>query len=111
MLRFVRSAAREDCSGRGGALPPRPSSSAAAAAAARSASMVGLVMLEVGSSAVELGRWETQSWTRRLTRGLEIRLRVFLVEFWVVRMIRGPVSVVELGLPEMEGSGYGELER
>lgn len=35
------------------------------------------------------GRWDTQSWTRRETWGLEIRLRVFLEEGLVVIIIVG----------------------
>lgn len=36
------------------------------------------------------GRCDTQSWTRRETRGFEDRLRVFLVPGWVVITMRGP---------------------
>ena len=38
------------------------------------------------------GRWETQSWTRSETCGLEIRLRVFLEEGLVVIIIVGEVE-------------------
>lgn len=36
------------------------------------------------------GRWETQSWTRRETLGLETRLRVFFEEGLVVIIMMGP---------------------
>lgn len=56
------------------------------------------------------GLCDTQSWTRRETRGLEVRLRVFLVPGCVVIMITGP----EMG-PELEillgGRGYGVVGR
>lgn len=35
------------------------------------------------------GRWETQSWTKRETRGLLMRLRVFLEEGLVVIIMTG----------------------
>lgn len=35
------------------------------------------------------GRWETQSWTRRETRGFERRFRVFLEAAFVVMIIVG----------------------
>lgn len=40
------------------------------------------------------GRWETQSWTRRETCGLDIKLRVFFDEGLVVIII---VGVLEYG--------------
>ena len=36
------------------------------------------------------GRWETQSWTRRETFGLDIRFKVFFDAGFVVMMIVGP---------------------
>lgn len=36
------------------------------------------------------GRWETQSWTRRLTLGFDKRLSVFLDEGFVVMIMIGP---------------------
>lgn len=38
------------------------------------------------------GRCETQSWTRRLTLGFEIRLRVLREDGFVVIMMTGPVG-------------------
>lgn len=43
----------------------------------------------VGSGFRVGGRWETQSWTRRETRGFWIRLRVFLEEGLVVIIMTG----------------------
>lgn len=36
------------------------------------------------------GRWDTQSWTRRETSGLSVRLRVLREDGGVVMMIVGP---------------------
>lgn len=43
------------------------------------------------------GRCDTQSWTRRETCGLEVRLRVFFEEGSVVMMIVGKVEYGEEG--------------
>ena len=51
----------------------------------------------VGSGLRVGGRCETQSWTRRETRGLLIRFRVFLEDGLVVMMMTG------LGLKGVEG--------
>ena len=52
------------------------------------------------------GRWDTQSCTNSETRGLEVRLRVFLVDGWVVMIMMGP-GVEEDDDMEVAGSGYG----
>ena len=51
----------------------------------------------VGSGLRVGGLWETQSWTRRDTRGLLIRFSVFLEVGFVVMMITG------LGLKGVDG--------
>ena len=77
VLRFSSSAARDDREASGGGEPVR--------------SAVEPRRLVVG------GRWETQSWTRRETLGLETRLRVFLEEGFVVIIIVGEVEYGEEG--------------
>jgi hypothetical protein len=77
VLRLSNKAAREEREASGGGEPFR--------------SAVEPRRLVVG------GRWDTQSWTRRETCGLEIRLRVFLEEGFVVIIIVGEVEYGEEG--------------
>lgn len=46
------------------------------------------------------GRWDTQSWTSRETRGFEVRLFVFLVPECVVMTMTGPDMAPEM-VPEL----------
>lgn len=81
-LRFVKKAEREDgCGGCGGC-------------SGNACVFVG----DVENGLVEEidGRWDTQSWTRSETRGLDVRLSVFFVPGWVVMTITGPdIEVLE----------------
>lgn len=74
VFKFRRSEARDERDASGGGEPVREAPEPRR-----------LVLLVVG------GRWETQSWTRRETLGLDIRLMVFFEEGLVVIMIVGEV--------------------
>lgn len=84
LFRFVRNALRDDGCGTCGD------------SAGKACVFVG----EVENGLVEEmeGRCDTQSWTRRETRGFEVRLSVFLVSGCVVITMTGPevAPVVEM---------------